>query len=309
MKHSFIISIAALFIVLAACKEEAPYINYTPDTVTYETTYVDMANVPTPQLREVLVEDISGVRCVNCPDAAVIVKGLKANFPGRVNSITIYPNTPSLNSLTLPVNKPEKGFVSKYDLRTDAGGQMLAFLGTPNSLPNGYVNRKLYAGKTDRFIDRTEWADKVTSEKDSVPPVNIYVTETSYGTDGKLNVTLELKFTSDLTGDYNISMALIQDSIIDVQETTDPNIGATYIADYPHMHVLRKMFTSNLGDKINTPTTTLVRGRVVTKRYSIDVLPETFRAPFDKKHLAVLAFVHRGSDNVVIHSKEFEVAE
>jgi len=309
MKNMLLLTLAAACFLFVACEEEPPYINYTPNTVTYETTFVDVAGLPAPQLREVLVEDISGVRCVNCPDAAVIIKRLKADFAGRVNSITIYPNTSSLNSLTLPVNKPDKGFVSKYDLRTDAGGQMLATLGTPNSLPNGYVNRKLFAGKTDRFIDRTEWADKVTSENDSVIPVNIYV-RTSYGADGKLNADLELRFTEDLSGDYYISMALIQDSIIDVQETTDPNIGATYIADYPHMHVLRKMFTSNLGDKINaTPNITLVKGRVVEKRYSLELTPEAGKAPYDKKHLGIVAFVHRGGDNVVVQSKEFEVAE
>jgi hypothetical protein len=308
MRNLFFLFVVLLLGVLVSCEEEAPSINYTPTKVTYETTYVDVNTIPAPQPREILVEDISGVRCVNCPDAAVIVKGLKATFPGRVNSITIYPNTASLNSLTLPVNKPDEGFVSKYDLRTDIGGQLLATLGTPNSLPNGYVNRKMYAGKTYRFIDRTEWADKVTSEKDSVTPVNIEVT-TSYDTDGKLNADLVLKFTSDVSGDYYISLALIQDSIIDVQETTDPNVGATYIADYPHMHVLRKMFTANLGDKLNTPTTTLVRGRVIKKRYAVDIINEAGKAPFDKKHLGIVAFVHRGSDNVVVQSKEFDVVE
>ncbi|MES2778736.1 MAG: Omp28-related outer membrane protein [Bacteroidota bacterium] len=307
MKNIFVITILSVFVLLVGCKEEPPSINYTPTKVTYETTYVDL-NVPVPQLREILVEDISGVRCVNCPDAAIIVKGLKSSFPGRVNSITIYPNTASLNSLTLPVNKPDEGFVSKYDLRTEAGGQLLASLGTPNSLPNGYVNRKLYVGKTYRFIDRTEWADKITSEKDSVTPVNIEIT-TAYDATGMLNADVSLKFTADLTGDYYITMALIQDSIIDVQETTDPNVGATYIEDYPHMHVLRKMFTANLGDKINTATTTLIRGRVVKKRYAVDIITEAGKSPYDKKHLGIVAFVHRGSDNVIVQSKEFEVAE
>lgn len=303
-----IIVIVSLLSLFAACKEEPPVINYTPTKVNYETTYVDLTNVPTPQMREILVEDISGVRCVNCPDAAVIVKGLKASFPGRVNSITIYPNTAALNSLTLPVNKPSEGFVSKYDLRTEDGGQLLTTLGTPNSLPNGYVNRKLYAGKTARFIDRTEWADKVTSEKDSIPPVNIEVT-TLYDAEGKLNAEMTMKFTADLTGDYYVTLVLIQDSIIDVQETTDPNVGATYIADYAHMHVLRKMFTATLGDKINTPTTTLIRGRVIKKRYAVDLINEAGKAPYDKKHLGIVALVQRGSDNVVIQSKEFEVAD
>src|SRR6478735_751917 len=79
-----------LLLCVIACKEEPPYINYEPEYITFETTYVDV-NVPVPQPREVLIEDISGVKCVNCPDAAEVVRDLKEQYPGRVNSITNYP--------------------------------------------------------------------------------------------------------------------------------------------------------------------------------------------------------------------------
>ncbi len=303
---TYIAPLAMLFFI--ACKEEPPYINYSPQYVTYETTYVDLANVPTPQLREVLIEDISGVRCPNCPEATYTVNSLKKDYPGRVNAITIYPNTPALNSLTMPVNKPSEGFVSKYDLRTDIGAQILATLGTPNSLPNGYVDRKIYAGKPARFIDYTEWLARLLEEKDSVTPVNIGLT-TSYEADGTLDADLTLKFTANLSGDYYITLALVQDSIIDVQEYTDPNIGATYNANYAHRHVLRSMFTSSLGDKLNTPTIVLERGRVVIKRYSLLLGPEPNKPAWDKNHMEIVAFVHRGSDGVVVQSKSFEVTE
>ncbi len=303
---SFIAPVVMLF--FAACKEEPPYINYTPQYVTYETTYVDLANVPIAQAREVLIEDISGVRCPNCPEATYTINSLKRDYPGRVNAITIYPNTAALNSLTLPVNKPSEGFVSKYDLRTDIGAQILATLGTPNSLPNGYVDRKIYTGKPARFIDYTEWLGRLLEEKDSVTPVNIWLTN-SYGADGALNADLKLTFTADLTGDYYITLALVQDSIIDVQEYTDPNVGATYNAYYAHRHVLRSMFTSSLGDKLNTPTLLLERGRVAIKRYSLLLGPEPNKPAWDKKHMEIVAFVHRGSDGVVVQSKTFEVSE
>lgn len=306
--------VAMAVCMLMACEEEPPYINYEPEYASSETTYVDVNNLPAAQKRGVLIEDISGVRCVNCPDASTIIKDIKSrHLPNdTVNAITIYPKIASLNSLTLPVNKPDKNAVSKYDLRTEAGEQLLSALGTPNSLPNGYVNRKQFNGALYRYIDRNDWDTKVNEEQDSTTPVNIWVSAKPKGTT-ELEVKLRLTFTQDLTGDYNISLALLQDSIVDVQESTDPNVGAIYIIDYVHNHVLRKMITATLGDRINTGAITLVRGRVVERTYTVSLVnPENSPnlppfPPYDINHLHVMGFVQRAADNVVVHSKEFKV--
>jgi len=296
-----------------ACKEEPPYINYEPENVTYETTYVDV-NVPTPEPREVLIEDISGVKCTNCPDATKIINNVKIQYPNRVNSITNYPLN-QLDAFTTPINQPDKGYVSKFDLRTAAGANVISNYGVPSGLPSGYVNRKIFPGQAYRYIGRNEWTAKVEYEMDSVTPVNIAITPSFEG-ETKLNVDVKLNFTTDLIGDYYVSIALLQDSIIDVQEYTDLNTGdAAYDVNYAHRHVLRKMFTANVGDKINSSTTTLVRGRVLIKRYTLtleneaNVSPYPPFPPYDKKHLAVLAFVHRASDGVIVQSKEIEVSE
>lgn len=313
MNKLLMIGLGVLLLWVVACKEEPPYINYEPENVTYETTYVDVQNVPVPDPREVLIEDISGVKCVNCPNAAGIVNDLKAQYPNRVNSITNYPMG-LVDQLTTPVNKPSEGVVSKYDLRTQAGAQILTAYGIPNSLPNGYINRKLFSGESARYVDYTKWADYVFKEKDSVTPVNISI-QPSFTADNKVNADVKLNFTADLTGDYYVSVALIQDSIMDVQEYIDPNLGPAYDLNYAHRHVLRKMFTANVGDKINSTSTTLVRGRVVIKRYTIELVNQTNVSPYppfppyDKKHLAVVVFVHRSSDGVVVQSKEVEIHE
>ena len=310
LKLLFFIGVLVL-IVVVACKEEPPYINYQPEYVTYETTYVDLNNIPSPQPREVLLEDISGVKCVNCPDAAKIVKDLRASYPGRVNAITIYPNISGLDQLTKPVNKPAEGFVSKYDLRSPPSGPILTAFGIPNSLPSGYVNRKVFSGTINRYLNKEDWATRVVEEKDSVTPVNIWM-KTSYAANGDLITDVRLNFTKDLAGDYFVTVAIIQDSIIDVQEYNDSLVGASYNPNYVHMHVLRQTFTGYTGDKINNVNTTLVRGRVVEKRYQLALVNAANNPsfpPYNKKQLSVIAFVHRGYDGVVVQSKELKVAE
>lgn len=314
MKNIFAIAIASACILLVSCEEEAPYINYKPSSVIRDTTFIDLSKVTAPQTREILIEDVSGVSCVNCPDAAKALRDVKVLYPGRVNSITIYPNTLSLDGVTKPVNKPGEGYVSKYEFRTEAGGQIIAAFGSTNALPFGYVNRKIFPGTTVRYINKEEWADKVNKEKDSITPVNINLVNsvTGIGDQAVLKVEMELIFTKDLTDDYFVTLALIQDSIIDVQEANDTAVGTVYIKNYAHMHVLRKTITGYTGDKLNTATTTLVRGRVIQKDYQVSLAPEVRTGlpypPYDTKHMSVVAFVHRGSDGVIVQSREFEIA-
>jgi hypothetical protein len=312
MKNMLLLTLAAACFLFVACEEEAPYINYMPSSVTTDTTFIDLTKVTTPQAREVLIEDVSGVSCVNCPDAAKIIAQIKSTYPNRVNSITIYPNTPSLFGVTKPVNKPDKGFVSKYELRTEAGGQIIAAFGSTNALPFGYINRKIFAGTSVRYINKEEWPGRVNQEKDSVTPVNINLKGKITG-ESKLKIDLELVFTKDFEGDYFVTVALLQDSIIDVQEASDTAVGTVYIANYVHMHVLRKTITAYTGDKLNSASTSIVKGRVIQKSYETPLIPEVSAGlpypPFQVKNLSVIAFVHRGGDNVVVQSKEFEVAE
>jgi hypothetical protein len=300
MKHSIISFLFGLTIVLLiSCDEEPPYINFEPTRVTYETTYVE-TNVPPAELRTVLLEDISGVRCVNCPDAAAIIENIKTTNPGRVNSITIHPNTASLDVFTRPIVKP--GHESRQDFRTTEGGQLLSKLGIPGSLPSGYINRKMFPGKVNRFLERTEWASFVDREKDSVTPVNLNVKGSLDG--DKAIADVELTFTQALAGEYYMTVMLLEDSIVDTQEYQD-GVSILYDNNYVHRHVLRGIFTGFAGDRldgtlIGGTTATLDRGRVIKKRFSLDTKPV-----WRKDKLEIMLLVHRGSDEVVVHCKKY----
>jgi hypothetical protein len=298
-KSLFMYLFSAVIFSVISCEEEPPYINYEPTKVTYETTYVDV-NIPQPQLRQVVLEDISGVRCVNCPDAALIIENIKSTYPGRVNSVTIHPNTPSLDVFTRPITKA--GHESQQDFRTQPGGDILSKLGIPGSLPSGYVNRKLFPGKQYRYTDRTEWTSLCISEMDSITKVHIVASGLVSGNDGVVDITLT--FLDNLGGDYFVSIMLLEDSIIDVQESQN---GATieYINDYEHKYILRNMFTNVSGDKLNNTTiggiaiTSLERGRVIKKRFTLPL-----NSIWQRNKLQALVFIHRGSDEVIIHSRK-----
>lgn len=60
-----------------------------------DTFYV--GSVPAASPKKVLLFDVTGVRCNNCPKAAVLAKSLASSNAGRVEIVALYPKTPEFN--------------------------------------------------------------------------------------------------------------------------------------------------------------------------------------------------------------------
>lgn len=301
INRGFIYLILALA-AFASCKEEPPGINYKPSSATLDTTYITNT-VPTADMKAVLLEDVSGVRCVNCPEASTIAVGLMASNPGRVNVINTQPDLLALSILCKPINDPP--VVSVYDFRTSAATDILNAVAIPNSLPSGFIDRKIFSPNLDAIVDRTQWTNDVNAELGQSTPVNIELTTTYNNATTELTTDVKITYTSLVTDSNYLSIAIIEDSIVDAQETKDANNNTIYIQNYLHRHVLRDMYTSSTGDLINkTNQITLTPGRVIEKRFT-----KKIKALVDYKTLGVVAYVHKGASGkyYVLHSKSAEV--
>ena len=313
---SFFIAVA---IIISACKEDPPYINFNKPRSIFDTTYI--GPVPTPQPKEVLIEDGSGTGCINCPEAAVIGKAIADANPGRVNILTNYLNI-NWGKLTLPINEPT--VKSKYDLRSDIGTEIMTFLGLPSaaSIPTGYIDRKKFTGNTEWAIGRNFWAGFVNSEITLTTPVNIDLKNTYDPSTKKLTVDVTISYSQAVTVDNYLHLMILQDSIIDAQETKDNNGLQYFDSVYVHRHVLMDMLTAHTGDLLNTTADmTLVPGRVFKKRYEMilgtrtnnltnpdPTPPRLSFCQWDLKHLLVLGLVTESSTTkYVLQSKEKEV--
>lgn len=288
----------ALFFM--ACKEEPVGINYKPPTTTYDTTYI-LEVTPQAQLKEILIEDITGVSCPNCPEAAQIASGIVTSNPGRVNVMALY-NTIS-STLGYPINHPP--VVSRFDFRNILATEICQFVAVPGNLPNGYINRKKFTGKLDAVVPKEEWVSYANAEIALSTPVNIELHATYNSTTKDLITDVTVTYTGNVSGDNYISMCILEDSVVDAQESKDPGSGAVvYLQDYTHRHILRDMYTAGIGDLLNTSNSiTLTRGRVIKRRYSKKVEK---LVPYS--HWKILAFVTEdATSKYVLHSKEAEV--
>ena len=113
--------------------------------------------------RKILIEDFTGHKCQNCPEASVEIHNIQNTFPNQVVAIAIHagyfsePNPPQAPYLTT-------------DFRTDGGNEIHNFFG-PQSYPNGMVNRSGYP--SDVLSNYNDWGNMISSSTGSIAKVGI----------------------------------------------------------------------------------------------------------------------------------------
>lgn len=254
----------------ASCQEETPFV--VGPTVTIDTTYIDLV-IPPAQLRQVLLEDFTGVQCVNCPDAHQLAEALSSANPGRVVPVSEH-------------NYFQGGFPnSDEDFRNDESFAIDALIGPTTLWPIGTVNRKQFAGEPAVLLTLPKWTGYVESELLEPPKVNVTI-ETDLDADARtLQVIAQVHFLETVTEATRLSVMVLESGIIDPQQTETGKVD-----DYEHNHVLRIMPTPATGAVFSTSTE---QGRVVRRGYEVELADH-----WNLGELEVVVFVHVGeTDN------------
>jgi hypothetical protein len=267
---AYAVSLAiAGFVFLASitsCQEETPFV--VGATVTLDTTFVNPV-LPPIQDRLVLLEDFTGVQCVNCPDAHELAKTLSETYPGRVIPVSEH-------------NYFEGAFPnSDEDFRNDESFAIDALIGPTTLWPIGTVNRKRFAGEPAVLLTLPKWTGYVASEIAESPVVNVTVQAQLNSTSRVLNIVAEAHFLQSVSEATRLSVMVLESDIIDPQQTDTGKKD-----DYVHDHVLRIMPTPATGALL---TTTTEQGRVVRRGYDVQLADH-----WNLNNLEVVAFIHLG---------------
>lgn len=255
----------AIFIFILSCKEIPPYINFEETNSNLKDTTYLITNLPAPQKTKIVIEDITGVNCSNCPKAADKIKTIKAQNPGMVISIGEYPW--SLSNLTAPW--------PGYDtMNTKEADDIFAnIFNNPPGIPTGGVNRKLFNGEKDLFVSYFNWSgySDVVKNIESNCVLNYEILSIDTVLEKSL-VKVMVTFTKQYDKQLNLSLFLTEDSIYSKQHMPD----GTKKTDYLHNHVLRKSLTpySGIPLKMHQPANNYEAGRVFEKDFEIKFLPK-----------------------------------
>lgn len=225
--------------------------------------------------RKVLVEELSGVNCTNCPDGArELAKIQTALGKDKVVLVSIYP------SLYGILSRPYTD--SKYDFRIKEGDDLVKYLGVADGIPAVSVNRTINnVGALNPFmLSPTQWGGIVRDQLQEEPTIGMFMDNTYDPATRTLNIQLNLSPAKTLIGEHRLTVLITQDSIVDAQ-----NDKGVKVKEYVHRHVLRKILTQPSGEVIGEALTV---NALISKTMTF-VLPANWEA----KHCDVVAFVHR----------------
>ena len=232
--------VGAFVLALSSCIETPPPIIFGSgqSQILQDTIYaLSPADIPSADPQNILIEDMTGVRCSNCPKASKAAKAVKDTFGNRVVVLGLYSQSPT--NLTFPYSGYE-------DLRTEEaqliGSNIFNF---QNQLPAGGVNRRLFSGQTNLNYDYKLWLDGSIQLYHTNSIVNMELTKKAVN-DSTFDIGAKLVFTDKPNYDPFVSIALLENNISHPQ--IQPDNSEDY--NYKHEHVLRKMYTPYNGTPI-----------------------------------------------------------
>lgn len=237
--------------------------------------------------RAVLIEDLTGQRCINCPTGTDIINGIIETY-GEDNVIAVGIHCGPLGFA---------GNSKRVGLMTDTGVEYYKYWanGTNLGQPSAIFNRKKGKGPIDNLNNWAAEVGLIISEKAnlSVDIANAYDAKTR---------TLTTKvgaFGVNGTVSGKLQVWIVEDGIKAMQMMPDGSANQDYI----HNHVFRAAVNGTMGEEV-----TVKEGETTSKDYSY-VLPETWNA----ENISVVAFVYNdnGVENVakkhiVEHEEETE---
>lgn len=244
---------ATILFALASCSEVDP---------DKRTKYVPPANVA----RSVLVEDFTGQRCLNCPNASEKIDKLQQQYGDSV-------------VVAVSIHSGPLGF---------AGNSKLIGLSTDTG--NDYYNHWNVSYQPAGMVDRhgvenyTSWAGSVHDELQKAASINLTIAN-NYNADTRtltVSTTAYPLTASTITG--KLQLWLIEDSITAYQKMPDGSDNLKYL----HRHVFRKAINDAWGTDMQVPADNLASATFST------AVPKEW----DEKHLSVVAFLY--DDNGVL---------
>lgn len=244
----------------------------------------------------ILLEELTGVSCPNCPAGTQMVELIKERFGDNVIPVAIHGRF-----LAEPVTK--EGYESKYDFRNPASKFLEKdYLAPWIAKPVAYFNRIRVEG-SDYFGDdnRENWLARTEAALAGDQELDLTIDHTYDAASGDINISVDVNPLVDLNGDFNLSIMILGSKLKDSQKNV-----SEIIKDFEHNHFLLDMATEYIGDPFATQ---LNKGEKVTITKSYTLAEK--EGKWNPEHIEIVAFVSdvSGTSKEVIQAAETKLVE
>ena len=223
--------------------------------------------------KKVLIEDFTGYKCTNCPQASSELKTIEELYPEKVVSIAIHAGF---------FAQPSGNFIT--DFRTTAGNELAGFF-EPEVFPIGMINRQGYPGNI--LFNYTDWASKAGEQLLQVPTIDLSISEENN------SVSIQARRLSESNNSLKLVVCITEDGIIDKQID-----GSELIEEYEHNHVLRKVINGTWGSNIQLSST------LSTYSYSYSLEDSWVRS-----NCNIVAFVYDNSNKEILQVEKIHLTD
>lgn len=233
--------------------------------------------------RKVVIEEFTGVECVNCPQGSAELENLLGLYGENLIAVSIHAGI-----FSDPY--PE----SKFDFRTDEGTNIQEFVGNPLGWPSAVVNRyNSTGGRLQQPLNR--WAGAI-DEALSRDPMASVAGDLKFDRQNRTgSITVRSVALAPINEPLYVTVLVKESHIEDVQLTP-----TGLKLDYDHKHVLRKVLTPYSGERM---VDRLGVGEVASKTYQFAFDPE-----WVVDNCKIVAFVHfNGSTKEILQAEEFSI--
>jgi len=240
--------------------------------------------------RKVIIEEFTGVKCVNCPIGSEKLEELQDIYGDQVIPIGIH-----AGFFSVPFDD------SPEDFTTEDGEDIDVLLGPATGWPAAVVNRKLFSGESTRILGINAWAGKIQEELCSEPLASVEITTDYDATTREVDITVSGGSIEGSTFNDQLGLVvmILQTNIVAPQVTPESSKDT----DYVHKHVLRDVLTEVDGKIIhNGDGTTLSYQESFTYTLDANWMPED---------CSVVAFINHNSDETydVVQAEKVSVME
>lgn len=224
--------------------------------------------------RKVIIEEFTGVTCVNCPQGSAEIENLLAIYGDNLIAVSIHAG---FFAEPDPVR-------NTIDFRTQAGDALISFLGEPQGYPSAVIDRKLHNGNTSLQESQGTWAGIIDQELKRASSLSLLM-DVDYDSDSRrLDLDVSGIYTEDIDRALQISVLITENDVVEPQFTPEG-----WVFDYKHKHVLRAYLTGATGDRL---ADSAEAGDDFSNSYSYTI-PEDF----DRDKMEVIAMVHLSGDD------------
>ena len=250
----------------------------------YSQTFVST----TPENKNVVLEEFTGIYCTFCPDGHVQAQAIYNQNPNDVVLINIH-----TGGYASP-NAGDPDFQTQF-------GSAIAGQSNLSGYPAGTVNRRVFAGLGQNggtAMSRGNWQSASSQILNEASYVNVAAQANLDISTRQLSVTVEAYYTGNSPVTTNkLNVALMQNNVEGPQTG-----GSTYNpsailpnGNYNHQHMLRHLLTGQWGDDITNTTS----GSFFTNTYTYTIPNDLNGIAYDLFNLEVAVFLTETQQNVV----------